>query len=577
MVYTTTDADGRKSKEKSAKWYGVFMDFKGILRRLPLDEDQKIANKYAGQIDDLNSLRGSNKVMPPELAKFVDTMPPAMRDRLVSFEILDAGEVYAAKLLSEHIDAWEAAMRADGNAEGSIKPVISRVRRIVAACGLATWKDLNAPGVAGRIKTWIADMRAKKEINGSTFNKYIGDIRALCKWMADENFAPKTALAKLMPVENADADVDKRRSLSIDEMHRLVDTAAAGAKHHGLTGDERAILYRFAFETGMRPGQMRALTVASFRLSDTPPTVQSQAKFVKSRKDQEQVLRADLAAELQRRFAAKMPTAPAFKLPDKHRLAEMLRDDLAAARRAWIDEAATDQVKIERAKDDFLADVNRADERAVFYSMRHGHATALADAGVPEKDIAESMHHASRTTTKRYMHAGRQRVSKAIDTLPDLSYTLPKLATGTDGNSLALNLLPRGDFSRPDATGCDQLSAAVEDSDSIGNMRRNADFPSDSEQRGQVAQLVEQWTENPCVAGSIPALPITTKPSKVAIYRWISRVFCCANVSRGLRCNTPHYPKMTPISLYLSLYLFGDWIRLTAHSAAGRPKHLARR
>ena len=24
---------------------------------------------------------------------------------------------------------------------------------------------------------------------------------------------------------------------------------------------------------------------------------------------------------------------------------------------------------------------------------------------------------------------------------------------------------------------------------------------------GQVAQLVEQWTENPCVAGSIPALP----------------------------------------------------------------------
>jgi hypothetical protein len=26
--------------------------------------------------------------------------------------------------------------------------------------------------------------------------------------------------------------------------------------------------------------------------------------------------------------------------------------------------------------------------------------------------------------------------------------------------------------------------------------------------RGQVAQLVEQWTENPCVAGSIPALPI---------------------------------------------------------------------
>ena len=32
---------------------------------------------------------------------------------------------------------------------------------------------------------------------------------------------------------------------------------------------------------------------------------------------------------------------------------------------------------------------------------------------------------------------------------------------------------------------------------------------------GQVAQLVEQWTENPCVAGSIPALPTKRKP------RWL--------------------------------------------------------
>jgi hypothetical protein len=30
-------------------------------------------------------------------------------------------------------------------------------------------------------------------------------------------------------------------------------------------------------------------------------------------------------------------------------------------------------------------------------------------------------------------------------------------------------------------------------------------------QSGQIAQLVEQWIENPCVAGSIPALPIKTE------------------------------------------------------------------
>jgi hypothetical protein len=77
--------------------------------------------------------------------------------------------------------------------------------------------------------------------------------------------------------------------------------------------------------------------------------------------------------------------------------------------------------------------VNHAGERAVFYSMRHSHGTALAEAGVPEKDIAASMHHASRTTTARYMHSDRAAVSLAIGRLPDLSIPARQIATGTDG------------------------------------------------------------------------------------------------------------------------------------------------
>jgi hypothetical protein len=47
----------------------------------------------------------------------------------------------------------------------------------------------------------------------------------------------------------------------------------------------------------------------------------------------------------------------------------------------------------------------------------------------------------------------------------------------------------------------------VEDSESIGNIEWSAELFDDSGLCGQIAQLVEQWTENPCVAGSIPALP----------------------------------------------------------------------
>jgi hypothetical protein len=40
---------------------------------------------------------------------------------------------------------------------------------------------------------------------------------------------------------------------------------------------------------------------------------------------------------------------------------------------------------------------------------------------------------------------------------------------------------------------------------------------------GDVAQLVEQWTENPCVGGSIPS--ITTKRRKLLIVNSLRRFF----------------------------------------------------
>src|SRR5213079_1548701 len=56
---------------------------------------------------------------------------------------------------------------------------------------------------------------------------------------------------------------------------------------------------------------------------------------------------------------------------------------------------------------------------------------------------------------------------------------------------------------------------------------------------GQVAQLVEQWTENPCVAGSIPALPMPEKtPEKSGVFCF--RDFACrARRMRGRRLDAP--------------------------------------
>jgi len=145
-------------------------------------------------------------------------------------------------------------------------------------------------------------------------------------------------MAVLAGVDNAEVDSESRRPLSVEEMSRLLETAAAAGLIEGLTGDERALLYRFAFETGLRPNQIRNLKVSDFDVDGDPPTVSTHAMYVKRRRHYVQILRPSLAADLRERFTAKVPAAAALKLPSKYHMAEMLRKDLAAARAAWVAE-----------------------------------------------------------------------------------------------------------------------------------------------------------------------------------------------------------------------------------------------
>jgi len=444
---TYTDKAG--NRHESPFFTIRFKDHAGMWQRIPTGTaNERHATGFADRLMRLLELRRNSATIPEDLAKWLDTLGEQSRRRIAACDLIDAVAAAAERPLIDHLDGqkdaagkviepgYTQALEARGTTANHIGTVTHRVRTILEECALTHWRELNAPSAATRVEVWLGEQRAKAQISGTTYNYYVRDLRSFCKWLANQGRAPGLAMQTLQKVGNAGADAERRRALSVDEMHHLVDAAAQSTViRQGIAGDDRALLYRFAFETGMRPGQIRALTVKDFDLTADPPTVTTQAQFVKRRKVHVQELRPALAKDLAQRFKVKMPDAPAFKMPPVYDLTPMLRADLADARAAWIKDAGgNDNEKERRQRSDFLAEVNHAGEVTVFYSTRHGHGTALAAAGVPEKDIAASMHHANRTTTTRYLHGDRDSRHAAIGKLPDLE-PQRQIATGTDGRT----------------------------------------------------------------------------------------------------------------------------------------------
>jgi len=188
-------------------------------------------------------------------------------------------------------------------------------------------------------------------------------------------------------------------------------------------------------ETGLRAGELASLTRASFALDGERPTVTVAAAYSKRRRQDMLPLRPDTAADLRAFLACKLADALAFN-PPKHRpLSEVLRDDLEAARAAWLQDAPTPQDRKAREESRFLCYSDSAGRVADFHSLRHTTGSWLA-AGVHPKVAQAVMRHSDiNLTMSRYTHVFRGQESDAVAALPNLDAGPVKRsakATGTD-------------------------------------------------------------------------------------------------------------------------------------------------
>jgi len=483
-------ANSKTVIKQSLKYYTRLTDADGIKRTLALFSDKTASQQRAAQ-----------------LQKEIE---------LARAGVVDRYKEHRKKPLAEHLEDFHQALLSKGNTAEYAKTVLTRVRRLFDECKFTFWNDIQASKVQYTIsglrkyvktKTGLKDLG---EISAQTYNFYLQVVKQFCKWMVLDGRADKSPVEHLQTINVRTDRRHDRRSLEPDEIRRLLEATLAAGKRFGMTGYERALLYRLAAETGQRRDELKSLKKSSFDFENLTVTVE--AGYTKNKKPAVLPLRKDTALVLQEYLAGKMPSVKAFKVPVKTAL--MLKADLKAAKIPYIDDAG---------------------RYADFHSLRHSTGSLLAAAGVHPKVIQSIMRHSDiNLTMSRYTHIFRGQESEAVAGLPDLSLPSKQnqkaTATGTDNRPVdaakndSKELTPKlTPFLTPTAFPACNPSATVGNEQSNSQENNKNDNCLDSEQLGitkdSLALAVTGGKEQPTVGFEPTTTGLQNQSSTIEL-RW---------------------------------------------------------
>ncbi|MDI9444358.1 MAG: tyrosine-type recombinase/integrase, partial [Planctomycetota bacterium] len=325
----------------------------------------------------------------------LQTLAPEIQRRLIDLHLAESSW-FAALSQGERLSAWldeyENWLRSSRTRTGflrnkdHVQTVMHRIRSIVDGCDFRTWGDIRKSAV----ETYLGGL----SVSLRTHVGYIAAIKAFCTWAVDDERADYSPLQKLRRITVPDREA--RRPLSADEVGRLLAATVNQPKRYGMSGFDRAVLYRLAFETGFRRNELRHIRPADIDLSKA--VVRLAAEHCKDRRDAVQPITMALAASLAGYLADRGPTDRVFVLRTEH-TARMIQLDATAAG---------------------LPIVDAEGRQLVFHSTRHTLRTELERARVSDGVIDSIMRHKPGGVGKRfYRHVHDFERREAIERLPE--------------------------------------------------------------------------------------------------------------------------------------------------------------
>jgi len=399
------------------KYVILYNDENGKRRKKAGTTDKGVTQRIANDLENKVALRKQG---------LIDPKAEAYRD-------------HAARPLSEHLAAWVKSIEAKSATPKHVELFTARARRVVGLVMGAKPSDIAPAGNTRRpdvarfeaaLAKWVATARlsdltaervqvalATLKAEGrslETCNHYRAAIMSFSKWLYDTHRAKEDALRGVKGYNSKEDRRHDRRTVSLEELYRLIEAAQRGRTYMGMTGPARALCYRLAVATGLRYSEIATIKPESFDWK--APTVIVAAAYTKNGQTATMHLPNDLVDDLAA-YVAPLPFGmPIFQLPEE-KGARMLRYDLKVAGIPYCDASG------------LFFD---------FHATRCQLATLADAAGVSPRVVQRLMRHSSLELTGRYTKPRVVDIEAAAAKLPSLkpanSGPAALAATGTDPN-----------------------------------------------------------------------------------------------------------------------------------------------
>ena len=250
---------------------------------------------------------------------------------------LDAICEQSKRSVEAHLADYEAMLKAGGRSEKHIATTTNYVRAFAKDATWATVADINADAV----NRFAAKLKSQGR-SARTTQAHLTAIKGFTKWLAMHHKLPRDPLVSVKK-PNPQADRKReRRMLLREEWDWLRPITQQAPERYGMTGEARALLYAVAIQTGLRSSELRSLTQGHLFLDGDKPYIVCKAKQTKNSKNACQYIQPDLARDLRQHVGRKLLGASVFHMPDAPDVADMLREDLADTRAAWLKAAEND-------------------------------------------------------------------------------------------------------------------------------------------------------------------------------------------------------------------------------------------